>query len=102
MLVEKRLKTCCTEVDELMFRVMAHLLASVAVFLLGLSLMSAHAGVMTREAMAQAFPAPLVVGEKDRDLPVWPIFRQELTSTTPGWRRARPSDNAPSPLPPAP
>ena len=65
-----------------MFRVMAHLLASVAVFLLGLSLMSAHAGVMTREAMAQAFPAPLVVGEKDRDLPVWPIFRQELTSTT--------------------
>lgn len=82
VLVEKRLKTCCTEVDELMFRVMAHLLASVAVFLLGLSLMSAHAGVMTREAMAQAFPAPLVVGEKDRDLPVWPIFRQELTSTT--------------------
>ena len=44
--------------------------------------MSAHAGVMTQETMALAFPAPLVVGEKDRDLPVWPIFRQELTSTT--------------------
>lgn len=51
-------------------------------FFSGLFLMSAHAGVMTRETMTQAFPAPLVVGEKDRDLPVWPIFRQELTSTT--------------------
>ena len=40
-----------------------------------------HAGVMTRETMAQAFPAPLIVGEKDRDLPVWPILKQDLTST---------------------
>ena len=42
----------------------------------------ARAGVMTREAMVQAFPAPLVVGEKERDLPVWPIYAQDLTSTT--------------------
>ena len=42
----------------------------------------AQAGVMTREAMAQAFPAPLVVGEKERDLPVWPIYAQDLTSTS--------------------
>ena len=42
----------------------------------------AQAGVMTRERMVQAFPAPLVVGEKERDLPVWPIFKQDLTSTT--------------------
>lgn len=41
----------------------------------------AHAGVMTREAMAQAFPAPLIVGEKERDLPVWPIYKQDATST---------------------
>jgi transcriptional regulator of nitric oxide reductase len=41
-----------------------------------------QAGVMTRETMAQAFPAPLVVGEKERDVPVWPIFAQDLTSTT--------------------
>ena len=41
-----------------------------------------QAGVMTRESMAQAFPAPLVVGEKDRDVPVWPIYAQDLTSTT--------------------
>lgn len=48
----------------------------------GLFLMDAQAGVMTRESMAQIFPAPWVVGEKERDLPVWPIFRQELTATT--------------------
>ena len=42
----------------------------------------AQAGVMTRETMAQAFPAPLVVGEKERDVPVWPIYAQDLTSTT--------------------
>ena len=65
-----------------MVRVMAHFCMSVALFFSGLFLMSAHAGVMTREAMVQAFPAPWVVGEKERDLPVWPIFRQELTSTT--------------------
>ena len=41
-----------------------------------------QAGVMTRETMAQAFPAPLVVGEKERDVPVWPIFAQDLTSTS--------------------
>lgn len=63
-------------------RVTAHLLTSAILFLSGLFLVNAHAGVMTRDAMAQAFPAPLVVGEKDRDLPVWPIYRQELTSTT--------------------
>lgn len=65
-----------------MVRVMTHLLTSALLFLSGLFLMSAHAGVMTRDAMALAFPAPLVVGEKERDLPVWPIYRQELTSTT--------------------
>ena len=41
----------------------------------------ADAGVMTHETMAQAFPPPLIVGEKDRDLPVWPILQQDLTST---------------------
>ena len=39
------------------------------------------AGVMTRQSLAQAFPAPLIVGDKDGALPVWPIFKQELTST---------------------
>lgn len=65
-----------------MVRVLAHLLTSVTLVLSGLYLGLAHAGVMTHETMTQAFPAPLVVGEKERDLPVWPIYRQELTSTT--------------------
>ena len=65
-----------------MVRVVTCLLARVAFVLLGFLFASAQAGVMTRESLAQAFPAPLVVGEKDRDLPVWPIYRQELTSTT--------------------
>ncbi|RFO97301.1 hypothetical protein DIC66_09240 [Rhodoferax lacus] len=43
---------------------------------------AAQAGVMTRAAMEAAFPAPLVVGEKERDLPVWPIYAQDLTSTS--------------------
>lgn len=41
----------------------------------------AWAGVMTKETMTQAFAAPLIVGDKDSALPVWPIFKQELTST---------------------
>jgi transcriptional regulator of nitric oxide reductase len=41
----------------------------------------AHAGSMDRAAMEKAFPAPLIVGEKDRDLPVWPIFKPAATST---------------------
>ena len=43
---------------------------------------TAHAGVMSRAAMEAAFPAPLVVGEKERDLPVWPIYAQDVTSTS--------------------
>ena len=54
-------------------------------FCLGLLLLGAavlaEAGVMTHASMTQAF-APLVVGEKERDLPVWPIYAQDLTSTT--------------------
>jgi NosR/NirI family nitrous oxide reductase transcriptional regulator len=41
----------------------------------------AHADVMTRETMVKAFPSPLIVGEKDHDLPVWPIFKKDATST---------------------
>ncbi|MCX7276289.1 MAG: 4Fe-4S binding protein [Burkholderiales bacterium] len=41
----------------------------------------AQAGTMDRAAMEKAFPPPLIVGEKDRDLPVWPIFKQSATST---------------------
>ena len=49
--------------------------------LAGLCGPAATAGVMTREAMLQAFPAPLIVGEKAKDLPVWPLLKQDATST---------------------
>ncbi|WP_084181565.1 4Fe-4S binding protein [Polaromonas glacialis] len=41
----------------------------------------AQAGTMTRDAMLKAFPPPLIVGEKDRELPVWPILKQDGTAT---------------------
>ena len=43
--------------------------------------MSAHAGVMTKATLSQKFPSPYIVGDKDTELPVWPIFKQEMTST---------------------
>lgn len=45
------------------------------------AVVSAHAGVLKREQLAQYFPSPLIVGEKDSELPVWPILKQEMTST---------------------
>lgn len=41
----------------------------------------AQAGVMTRATLQERFPAPLVVGEKDPQLPVWPVFKQDATAT---------------------
>jgi transcriptional regulator of nitric oxide reductase len=53
----------------------------VGVMLALLASSMACAGVMTKETLARAFPAPLIIGDKDTALPVWPIFKQELTST---------------------
>ena len=39
-----------------------------------------QAGVLTHEHLAARFPAPLSVGERDGELPVWPLFRQQGTS----------------------
>jgi transcriptional regulator of nitric oxide reductase len=39
-----------------------------------------QAGVMTRATLQERFPPPLVVGEKDAQLPVWPIFKQDVTT----------------------
>ena len=50
------------------------LAAGMLALLLGAS--SAHAGVMTQAELARRFPAPLTVGERDAELPVWPLFRQ--------------------------
>lgn len=42
---------------------------------------AACAGVMTRPELARRFPAPLIVGERDPELPAWPIFKQNGTAT---------------------
>jgi len=39
----------------------------------------AQAGTLDRARLGQLFPSPLQVGERDAQLPVWPIFRNELT-----------------------
>ncbi|MFA9217610.1 MAG: 4Fe-4S binding protein [Sphingomonadaceae bacterium] len=41
----------------------------------------AQAGVMTKAEMARRFPSPMMVGERDSELPVWPLFRQNGTAT---------------------
>ncbi len=41
----------------------------------------ASAGVMTREQLQALFPSPLMLGERDAALPVWPVFKQEATAT---------------------
>ena len=41
---------------------------------------SAHAGTLDRAGMEREFPAPLMVGEKDDQLPIWPIMKQQAGS----------------------
>lgn len=55
----------------------ARVLWALAMLCLGLG---ASASTLTREQLAAWFPAPLSVGERDPQLPVWPVFRRELTS----------------------
>jgi NosR/NirI family nitrous oxide reductase transcriptional regulator len=45
------------------------------------SCLSAHAGVLTRADLVKRFPAPLTVGDKQADIPVWPLFKQNATAT---------------------
>lgn len=40
----------------------------------------ASAGVLARADLTQRFPAPLMVGERAADLPVWPLFKQNATA----------------------
>jgi len=42
-------------------------------------LVYASAGILTRAELERAFPAPFILGEKDDQLPVWPIFKQNAT-----------------------
>jgi NosR/NirI family transcriptional regulator, nitrous oxide reductase regulator len=58
-------------------RVWRALLLAAALCLAG----ATHAGVMTKATMQERFPSPLIVGERDAQLPVWPIFKQDATAT---------------------
>ena len=49
-------------------------------FGLAFSAAPAVAGALDRAAMERAFPAPLMVGEKDDQLPIWPILKQAAGS----------------------
>ena len=53
------------------------MLAGVLALLLGAA--PVQAGVLTRADVARRFPAPLMVGERDAELPVWPLFKQNAT-----------------------
>ena len=59
----------------------AALAAALLWLLLAVLALPASAGVMTREALARRFPSPMMVGEKDAALPVWPLMRQNATAT---------------------
>jgi transcriptional regulator of nitric oxide reductase len=52
-----------------------------ALAIVGASAVIAHAGTLTKAALQQRFPAPLIVGERDAQLPTWPLFRQDGTAT---------------------
>lgn len=54
------------------------MLAGVLALMLGAS--PVQAGVLARADVAQRFPAPLMVGERDAELPVWPLFKQNATA----------------------
>ncbi len=41
----------------------------------------AHAGTLCKADLQGRFPSPLIVGERDAQLPVWPLFRQDGTAT---------------------
>lgn len=60
---------------------MRRLIASLLLVACAAVHLAAQAGVMTKETLARQFPSPLIVGDKDAELPVWPIFKQEMTST---------------------
>lgn len=37
---------------------------------------AARAGVLTKQSLARRFPDPFLVGDREREVPVWPIFKQ--------------------------
>ncbi len=56
------------------------LLPAALLFALLLLILPARAGQLDRAALEHYFPPPLVVGEKDDAVPVWPILKQQAGS----------------------
>jgi NosR/NirI family nitrous oxide reductase transcriptional regulator len=50
--------------------------ASLSIALLTAAPDVARGGVLTHAELTQGFPSPYVVGQREADIPVWPIFRQ--------------------------
>jgi NosR/NirI family nitrous oxide reductase transcriptional regulator len=57
------------------------LLRALALWSILLLATGAQAGVLTRAMLVERFPSPFIVGEKDAEMPVWPIFKKNMTST---------------------
>lgn len=57
------------------------LIRAFLLFMACLCQLPAGAGTLSPADMAARFPAPLQVGVRDQDLPVWPIFKQNGTAT---------------------
>ncbi|GAA6142497.1 4Fe-4S binding protein [Hydrogenophaga sp. 5NK40-0174] len=71
----------------LLFSIWRKVLVCLCLGLLGIGT-TAQATTLTREALAAYFPEPLIVGEQDPELPVWPLFRQARTDK--GWDNPAP------------
>ncbi len=56
----------------------------IALLMLLGSVLTSQAGELTREKLAQIFPAPMEVGEEDANFPVWPLFNGGGTNLA-GW-----------------
>ena len=57
----------------------ASLLLGLTWLVWALGSLPAEAGFLTRADLERAFPPPFILGEKDDQLPVWPIFKQNAT-----------------------
>ncbi|QCP14414.1 4Fe-4S binding protein [Pseudoduganella umbonata] len=53
----------------------------ILLILLAAAASAATAGVLTKRELVRRFPAPLMVGDRDADLPAWPLFRRNGTAT---------------------
>jgi transcriptional regulator of nitric oxide reductase len=62
-------------------RVLWRVLLALQVMLMSLLCQVATAGSLDKAAITRLFPSPLMVGDRDAALPVWPLFKNDLTSS---------------------